>query len=171
MNPYLEGTVMAVFFIFLFGGSFIEQWRKKHICTQYVAVIFIHAIWASFFLEVWVVQFIWTPIHRVLWWRYSLSVLFELPFFGEYDVNHNARWRRRIRSVSNPTSSMDKHMNYISGMAEKTTAATIIEGIYIIHRKLKKKIHINLYTEGTVMVVFFICAIWASFFWWSFVIA
>ena len=47
---------------------------------------------------------------------------------GKYDVHCNARQRRRIRMGSNPTSVMNKHMNYISGMAEKTTVATITEG-------------------------------------------
>ena len=37
---------------------------------------------------------------------------------GRDDVHRNARRRRRIRTGSNPTSTMNKHMNFISGMAE-----------------------------------------------------
>ena len=60
-------------------------------------------------------------------------MLFELPFFrrggggggfgsvvGRDGVHRNARRRRRIRKGLNPTSAMNKNMNYISGMAEKT---------------------------------------------------
>ena len=59
-------------------------------------------------------------------------------------------------------------MNYISGMVVKTRVASITEGKHIIQGKLKLKLHMSPYTEGTVKAVIFICAIWASFFGGSF---
>ena len=54
---------------------------------------------------------------------------------GRDDVRRNARQRRRIRSGSNHTSSMKKHMSYIFGMAEKMRVVIITEGKCIIHKK------------------------------------
>ena len=99
----------------------------------------------------------------------TLSVLFELLIVGSNssavdrdDVHRKTRRHRRIRTGSNPTSIMNKHMKYISGMAEKM----IFEGKCIIHRKLKKNTSEPLYggyCDGS-----YLCLCYLSFFFGKF---
>ena len=58
----------------------------------------------------------------------------SFPFGGNFgsavgrdDVHRNGRRRRRIRTGSNPTSAMNKYMDYISGMVVKTSVASMTE--------------------------------------------
>ena len=48
----------------------------------------------------------------------SYVVDISVGYIFRDDVHRNARRRRRIRTCSNPTSVMNKHMNYITGMAD-----------------------------------------------------
>ena len=60
-----------------------------------------------------------------------LSFLFGGSFgsaVGRDAVHRIARRLDRIRAGSNPTSAMNKCMNYISGMVVKTGVASITEG-------------------------------------------